>query len=548
MADTSFLIMIDTPSIKRFVFGTDALKEIRGASALLDHLNQVETEQHLRRHLDQTRVEKIYANGGSAQFLVHGCDHADAKTACLSLVKNIREQTAGEVQIVYGIAPLDNGTSYKQAVQTAQFRIRCQREFATSRRSSALIPLMKECHSASHLPASRPLILEGEDAQMLSEASHRKRKQADRRGDGLWDGWMKHLGQGGPWPVEECWNQLRCESLSDIGNYSGSKRNYIGVIYADGNSMGKMVQALDSPDKCHRFSQIVDESIRVACYSALTAVSRKAVENIRENAEAPSGPLPAEILLLGGDDLLVALPADRALDFALQVTEEFERLTRERIETLEEPEVQRFFREKLGDQGFTISCGVAIVKSAYPFYLSLDLAEDLLKTAKQGDGFSQPTEQQYTTTNIDFHVVSGANSHDLEDVRKKDLRKDTEWIRTLRPLTHDQLHKLRDSVRILREARFPRSKLYELHEAALNPRASQAEWLMRDVFTRCRYTREQPHRYALWKALANLCPEKEGLGPENFPWFIRDDRYVLGIVDLVEAYDLFPSTEQASQL
>ena len=547
MADTSFLIMIDTPSIKRFVFGTDALKEIRGASALLDYLNQVETERHLHRSLDKARIEKIYANGGSAQFLAHGSDHTAVRDACLSLVKSIRERTAGEVQIVYGIAPLENDVSYKEAVRDAQFRIRCQREFATCHRSAALTPLMMECHSASHLPAWRPSIMEGEDEQMLSEASHRKREQADRRGNSLWDGWMQYLEEDGPWPAAERWNQLRCESLSDIGGYSGSKRNYIGVVYADGNSMGKMVQALDHPDKCRHFSQIVDESIREACYSALTAVSRKAVEQVRECVETSSQSLPAlpaDILLLGGDDLLVALPADRALDFTLQVTEKFERLTRERIAALEAPEVKQFFRDKLGNQGFTISCGVAIVKSAYPFYLSLDLAESLLKTAKQGGGSVQPTERERTRTGIDFHVVSGSNSYDLEDVRENDLKQGTKHARTLRPLPRNQLQKLRDSVRILRDARFPRSKLHELHEAALHSRANQAEWLMRDVFTRCRYTKEQPHRYALWKALENLYPAKEGLSPEIFPWFAEGERYVLGMVDLAEAYDLFPSTEQ----
>ena len=36
---TRFLVQIDTPGIKQFIFGTDALAEIRGASALLDRLN-----------------------------------------------------------------------------------------------------------------------------------------------------------------------------------------------------------------------------------------------------------------------------------------------------------------------------------------------------------------------------------------------------------------------------------------------------------------------------------------------------------------------------
>lgn len=41
----SHVVVIDTPSIKKFVFGTDTLNEVRGASALLDWLNQEEMKK-----------------------------------------------------------------------------------------------------------------------------------------------------------------------------------------------------------------------------------------------------------------------------------------------------------------------------------------------------------------------------------------------------------------------------------------------------------------------------------------------------------------------
>lgn len=69
-----FVVLIDTPSIKHYVFGTDAPAEIRGASALLDRLNRTEWESVLRQHLGGAGesahgpqfVDKVYANGGSA--------------------------------------------------------------------------------------------------------------------------------------------------------------------------------------------------------------------------------------------------------------------------------------------------------------------------------------------------------------------------------------------------------------------------------------------------------------------------------------------------
>ena len=93
-------------------------------------------------------VEKIYANGGSAQFLVHACNATTVKAACASMVRYIREQTGGEVGVVYGIAFKDD-VPYSEAARMAHFQLRCQREFATYHRSASIIPIMMGCESAS---------------------------------------------------------------------------------------------------------------------------------------------------------------------------------------------------------------------------------------------------------------------------------------------------------------------------------------------------------------------------------------------------------------
>ncbi len=537
MAHESFIIVIDTPSIKKYVFGTDSLNEVRGASARLDWLNRSQMGQHLRDHLGAKCVKEIYANGGSAQFLANECDETTVKRACTSMVRYIRERTGGEVRVIYGIAPIQSESAYQEAVRLAHFQLRCQREFATCQRSASLMPTMMECESASHLPVAHLVSRGAEGTDMLSKASYEKDVQGgDAHRHGLWAGWMQHLADAEPWPAPEQWNQLRCESLTDIGERS-SWRNYIGVVYADGNAMGRIVQALDRPETFRQFSKIVDESIREACFTALSQIFHSEIDEIRQALEQRCfKPLAADILLLGGDDLLVAVPADRALDFALLVTKAFERLTQEKIAALPDAKTRQFFQDRLGDRGFTISCGVAIAKSTYPFYLSLDLAEQLLKNAKRQDSHSsQPTTQG--ATRIDFHVVAGANSHALTRVRKEDYQVSTHAERTLRPLSRTQLEKLRTSVRELRNAAFPRSKLHELGEAALTPNTTQADWRIRDIFVRCQHGQERSQRRALWQAVSKLCPEGYDF---DFPWFkFKRDGQLLCVADLVDAYDLF---------
>ncbi len=531
MAGESFVIVIDTPSIKNYVFGSDPLNEVRGASARLDRLNRVEMENCLTEHPGTKNVKKVYANGGSAQFIVQADEVVAVRAACKSMVRHIRGQTGGEVGVVYGIAPLKN--DYTEAVRMAHFQLRCEREFATCRRSTALLPIIMECESASHLPASH-ITPEGD---ILSQASAEKAQVGrDTRRYGLWGGWMRHLDKEGDWPDRKLWHKLRCESLTDIGDRSGW-RNYIGIVYADGNAMGQFIQSLDQSERFCQFSEIVDESIQEACFTALSEISKSEIDKVREIYHQQGGfdELAADILLLGGDDLLVALPADRALDFALKVSNQFQSLTKARIDVLPDVATREFFQSELRGQGFTISCGVAIAKSNYPFYLALDLAEQLLKNAKRQHSRALVSETQ-NQTRVDFHVVAGANSYALGHVRDDTYQVSTDAQRTLRPLSCPELEALRSSVKKLNKSGFPSSKLHELQEAALEPQKNKSDWRICDIFARCQHGRDKSQRRALWEAVENLCPNGYKF---NFPWFKKDDKSLLCVADLVDAYRLF---------
>ncbi len=537
MTGESFVIVIDTPSIKNYVFGSDPLNEVRGASARLDHLNRVEMEECLAGHPDLEHVKTVYANGGSAQFIIQAGHTTAVKAACDSMVRHIRGQTGGEVGIVYGIATLKNEVSYTEAVRMAHFQLRCQREFATCRRSTSLVPIIMECGSASHLPAAR-VINDGNRQNILSQASYEKVLEGrDTRRHGLWGGWMQYLDDKGDWPDRKHWNKLRCESLTDIGDRS-LWSNYIGIVYADGNAMGKIVQALDQPERFQQFSKIVDESIQEACFTALSEISESEINKVREIYEQQSGfeRLAADILLLGGDDLLIALPANRALDFALKVTNKFESLTKDRIDALSDVATRQFFHDELGGQGFTISCGVAITKSSYPFYLALDLAEQLLKNAKRKNSRNSESKTQ-SEARIDFHVVAGASSYALGRVREDTYQVSTnaEAQRTLRPLSCPELEALRASVQKLRDGGFPSSKLHELQEAALVPERNQSDQRIRDIFARCQHGKDRSQRRALWEAVENLRPHGYNF---DFPWFEKNNQRLLCVADLVDAYNL----------
>ena len=235
--------------------------------------------------------------------------------------------------------------------------------------------------------------------------------------------------------------------------------------------------------------------------------------------------------------MLVALPADRSLDFAQQATETFQRLTQEKINDIEDGRTQEFFHNQSNNEGFTISCGVAIAKSNYPFYLLLDLAEELLKNAKRKDSLYSHSEKD-GDARIDFHVVAGANSYALAQVRKETYLAEADATdpRTLRPLSCQQLKQLRKNVQELRAAGFPHSKLHELHEAALSLNWIRTSWRIQEIFARCQHGEDRSQRRALWESIGSMCPEGYSF---EFPWFKKDDQRLLCVADLVDAYRLF---------
>lgn len=535
-----FILVLDTPGIKQFVFGTDALAEVRGASALLDRLNRDDTEEQLERQIKGLggRIEKVYANGGAAQFVVQAPDRAAVQQAVDTLAAYYAEQTGGEVRVLAGIAEWPGEQDYQAAVQMAYTELQLRRNFAFGYQTAATLPIMQECESASHLPASGPYVWGGEQL-ILSDASRLKREESVRARRGvLWTDWIASLDLAEGALVDAA--RLRPKDTVTVGEYA-ERHGYIGLIYADGNAMGRLVQELDSKEVCRAFAELVDGSLREACYASLKHVLARECEWLRKclAEEKTAGPLPADILLLGGDDLLVLLPADRALEFAWLTSNTFTALTKERL--ADAPmHVQSFFAQRgLVERGLTISCGVAIGPARYPFYLLLELAEDLLRSAKAAGSSDSGRTDYWAPTYIDFHQLAGSESPELAAIREEDYLVQTECPRTLRPYRSDQLATLREAAMLLRSASIPHSKLHDLFEAALEPRPVLAELRARELFGRLRQAGQRSEREALWDGLTML----RSVSP--YPWTaeVREPHGLVSrktaLADLIEAHELF---------
>lgn len=149
------LVAFDADRIKSYVFGTDKLKEVRGASALLDKLNRV-TMRAAAQQFRDSQIYPIYTNGGQGLLVVISDKaNAVANEFGQKVQEAFAKETCGGASVTYVTQPLpanlpDNIDELKKIDLSNYFRL-IQIQMETKKGSpSALIatpshPLMRLC-------------------------------------------------------------------------------------------------------------------------------------------------------------------------------------------------------------------------------------------------------------------------------------------------------------------------------------------------------------------------------------------------------------------
>jgi hypothetical protein len=416
------LLAFDTDQIKRYVFATSALREIRGASALLDHLNrEVMPRQVLQA--DPT-AETIFAHGGAGLFLV---DATRAETARRAVASAYRELTGGAASVTGVVLALPDGfdperSDLRPLQRLLQLRLRMAKDWPAETAATLGLSHLRPCEACGEFPAADPERHPRGRAQSRLLCRACQRRLAGH--SGLRGRVASELPDAATWP----------ESFADLGKLSRPS-SYIGLVYADGNGMGREIEALPTLQAVRDFAWAVDAAILEATRAA-----------IRAHLKPRNGCRPFDVLLLGGDDLVLVTSADAAIEVALVVVEEFGRQTEERL------------RRRL-----SLSTAVVLAHDHFPFRVLLDLAESALRFAKR-EGARRNLEDP---TLINFLTVTSSNHLDFETYYKEALHEThpgqlDEHLRTLRPYAPADLRHLVKTARKLKNA--PRTKLHALGE------------------------------------------------------------------------------------
>ncbi len=476
------LIAFDTDHIKSYVFLNRS------------DMKDVADKNHIEAHL-------IYTNGGSGLFLV---DTERAKEFGERVQQRYREKTSAGASVTFALQELPDhiknssvdkimAEDLGETLELLRYKLRIAKNHTPDFITLPSHPFIRPCSSCGN----RILYY-------LDEAKYTVLPNTERPAD---------------------FNEFR--------QFTEAKE-YLGLIYADANNMGLQIENYRELSKVKEFAETVDISVHRAM--SLAIKEHLPVEKPEKDDSLPL--FPFDILLVGGDDIMLVTDAAKAMDVALSIAREFRRLTKNQ---------------------YTLSVGVILAPIKYPFGLLLKMAETTLKFAKKAGADDRTRTKQegvkeFDDTRINFLTVAGSSRNDFNAVYNsvyytKDKDKNEEFYASLRPYDTDKLASLLDAIRQGHALNLGRTKLHQVREAILkknlttsviegltvlrNWREKQRDDVMKQVYSMAR-------RYQ--SARSNQQDPGSLFPRVIFPWFADGKKegrsvYRTSLLDFVELYN-----------
>lgn len=419
------MTVVDTVGIQPYVFSSNNLKHIVGASQLVheathdwvygclvdvgktnvDRQGKMFDDQRIEEPDHGLTSELVYAGGGNAVILFK--DRQDARRFTNGLTEKALMDAPG-LQVVVVHQPFAWGDSLAD-VRCEAFKA-LDRKKRDRRQSSPLLGLSvtADCQFTG-LPATAVHTETGllaTPAQVKTLVTRRVSAEVNAKGDAF----------------ERAQKRLRelsgreysyVQDFDDFGDKGES--SYIAVVHTDGNGMGRRIEALEkgvagaSPRAYIQAMRAFSKSVQEAAEAAIRAtIDRLAPPDDNENEIKIGGvvsvrdnKLPFRPIVFGGDDTTFACDGRLGL-------------------TLTEFYLGQLTEQPLSDgRPLTARAGIAVVNSHYPFARAYGLAEELAKSAKERIKKIKD-ERRVEVTAMDWHFAVSGHVLDLKAIRKRE--------------------------------------------------------------------------------------------------------------------------------
>lgn len=395
MNQPKFLYGAAVQGIQGFIFQTNALREIAGASELVEQICTKKFAEAIGSDEEKLQNDKnaIVTAAGNIKYVFE--EEGQCKNLVLKFPKEIMQFAPG-ITISQAVVKVD-GEIEKKHLDELERRLRVQRNKPMRPFNAGLMAMDRSRRTG--LPAVGEEAIKGENT-IIDAGTRAKIKTKSRR---VLNSLLGDVDDSQiPWNMEDIPKTLP-------GNYS-----WLVVIHADGNNMGLALQKLASATKDSKgdefikvfrgFSQILDKSTKDAARDAY----KKVYGNKKE------GKIPFRPIVIGGDDLTLVCRGDLALEYTKLFLEFFKEKTKENFSQL--PVNIDFLKD-----GLTACAGIAYIKESYPFHYGYHLAETLCGEAKKVA--KDKLENDETTPScLMFHKVQDSFVDDFKEVKVRELK------------------------------------------------------------------------------------------------------------------------------
>lgn len=391
-----YLYGANVKAVQSFIFQTNKLKEIIGASELVEQICTTLFESKVGNFNKENR---IIAAAGIVKYVF------DKKVECQNLVKifpMVVFNTSPGIVFNQAVVKMAGEKATNEELKELEQRLKTQRNKAVPPLETGLRITVRS--NRTGLPA---IPHNEKESEKLDKATVLK---LEAKIDGL-----------GSLSTKLKEDNIYYKFPEDIKELT-SKENFIAIIHADGNNLGRAIRDLNentdvdqevkngddhAAERNQLFSMAIDEATKAAAKTAIAETFKDIIANPVELDGVTTAILPMRPVILGGDDFTVICNAEYALKLTSVFLKEFE------IES-----AASFKAKCLNLPELSACAGIAYIKTNYPFHYGVALAEELCKHAKKHAKEKNPDK---VPACLAFHRVQSSFVGSYKEIIKREL-------------------------------------------------------------------------------------------------------------------------------
>lgn len=397
---TKYLYGAAVQGIQNFIFQTNTLAEIVGASELVENVCTNLFNEVLKTcKVNRVEENAIVMAAGNIKYIF------DNKDDCAKVVrifpKTVTEYAPGITisQAVVKYGSNEECKTFDAAVQKLESRLRIQRNKPMRDTTVGLMGIERSRQTGlpvTHITKKGEHVDEGTYLKLYKGGEERKETTQKLC--------VKAFGK----------SDIKGKIPFDIADMT-EKNDWIAIIHADGNGLGQVVQRVGGDSKkLKQFSKKLDVATTNAAVCAFNSLG------ISGEAKIPMRPI-----VLSGDDHTLICRADLALRYVRAFIENFEVQTKELLGNGKNNQSENNLLKGVFNkhENYLTACaGIAFIKSSYPFYYGYQLAEALCDRAKKDTkALYNANEGNLPASCLMFHKVQDSFITSYDDIVKREL-------------------------------------------------------------------------------------------------------------------------------